>query len=169
MRGSLSSHRLAVLVLATAGLVPCLPAAADNPVPGLAATLRGHTEVIYGIAFTPDGKYVVTGSGDKTVKVWETATGKEFKTFAGPAGHQNLVLSVAVSPDGTLIASGGSDNTAKLWDFPTTSPLRDIARSAGTGALAVSPDGTKLAGGGKGGVNRNRVGPGYSLRCRSSR
>ncbi len=151
MRRSLSSRRLAVLLLATAGLVPCLPAADDNPVPGLAATLRGHTEVIYGIAFTPDGKYVVTGSGDKTVKVWETATGKEFKTFSGPAGHQSLVLGVAVSPDGALIASGGSDNSAKLWDFPLTSPLRNIAKSEGTGALAVSPDGTRLAGGGKDG------------------
>jgi WD40 repeat protein len=120
--------------------------------PGLVATLKGHTEAVYAIAFTPDAKFVVTGSGDRAVKVWETATGKEFKTFAGPAGHQNLVLSVAVSPDGGLIASGGSDNSAKIWDFPSNTPLREIAKSEGVPAIAVSPDGTRLAGGGKDGV-----------------
>jgi WD40 repeat protein len=151
MRRSLLSRRLAALVLlAAAGLVPWLPAD-DNPPAGLAATLKGHTEAVYALAFTPDGKYVVTGSGDRSLKVWETAGGKEFKTFAGPAGHQNLVLSVSLSPDGSLIASGASDNTARVWDFPRTTPLREIAKSEGAGALAVSPDGTRLAGGGKDG------------------
>jgi WD40 repeat protein len=153
MRRSLLPRRLPALVLlGAAGLVPFLPAADDSAPPGLAATLKGHTEAVYSLAFTPDGKYVVTGSGDRTLKVWETATGKEFKTFAGPTGHQNLVLGVAVSPDGTLIASCGSDNSAKLWDFPSTSPLGDIAKSEGAAALAVSPDGARLAGGGKDGA-----------------
>src|SRR5438067_6825826 len=78
------------------------------------ATLKGHTETVYGIAFTPDGRQVVTGSFDKTVRIWDAATGKEIKVLDGPAGHQNLVLSVAVSPDGKAIASGGQDNTAKV-------------------------------------------------------
>ncbi len=151
MRRSLLTRRLAVLVpLGAATLVPWLGAADSGPA-GLVATLQGHTEAVYALAFTPDGKHVVTGSGDRALKVWEVATGKELKTFAGPTGHQNLVLSVSVSPDGSLIASGGSDNTAKVWDFPRTSPLREIAKSDGTQALAVSPDGTRLAGGGKDG------------------
>src|SRR5436190_23307712 len=80
---------------------------ADDPaVPGVAATLKGHTEIVYAVAFSPDGKYVVTGSFDKSLKLWDTATGKEIKTFAGPAGHQNLILSVAFSPDGQSFVSG---------------------------------------------------------------
>ena len=83
--------------------------AADDPLPpGVAVLLKGHTEAVYAVAFTPDGKYVVTASFDKTLKVWETETGKEYKSFAGATGHQNLVLSVAISPDGTAVASGSS-------------------------------------------------------------
>src|SRR5436853_6539433 len=94
--------------------------AADEPAtpPGVVATLKGHTEIVYAVAFSPDGKYVVTGSFDKTLKLWETATGKEIKTFGGATGHQNLVLSVAWSPNGRILASGSSDNTAKLWATP---------------------------------------------------
>src|SRR4051794_19301754 len=86
----------------TALLIALGVAAADEAAspPGLVATLKGHTEAVYAVAFSPDGKYAVTGSFDKTIKLWEAATGKEIKTFDGPAGHQNLVLSVTVSPDG---------------------------------------------------------------------
>ena len=84
------------------------------PPPDVAATLKGHTESIYSTAFTPDGKYVVTGSFDKTLKVFETATGAEFKTFGGPnGGHTALVLSVAVSPDGTLVASVAQEGSVR--------------------------------------------------------
>src|SRR5579872_6996770 len=90
-----------------------LPAAGDAP-PAGAVPLKGHAESVYSVAYSPDGRYVVTGSFDHTLKVWEAASGKEIKSFGGAAGHQNLVLSVAVSPDGTQIASGGSDNSAKV-------------------------------------------------------
>ena len=104
--------------------------AADEPaVPaGVAAVLKGHTEPVYAIAFTPDGKYVVTGSFDKTLKLWEAATGKEIKTFDGPAGHQNLVLSVASSPDGT-----GTSNTAS-----TSRPAWSAARGPGSSRPPIS-------------------------------
>ena len=148
-----SSLRFAafVIVAAVAGVVPWLPAAEDAAAPGLVATLKGHSEAVYAVAFAPDGKAVVTGSGDRSVRVWDSATGKEIKSFGGAAGHQNLVLSVSISKDGSLIASGGSDNTAKIWDFPSSSPLRAIAKSEGASNLAVSPDGTKVASGDKDG------------------
>ena len=68
--------------------------AADEPaaVPAGVTTLKGHTEAVYAVAFSPDGGYVATGSFDKTLKLWDAATGKEVKTLGGPAGHQNLVL-----------------------------------------------------------------------------
>jgi WD40 repeat protein len=145
--------RLAVLVgfLALAGMLPWLPAAEDTTAPGMIATLKGHSEAIYALAFTPDGKHVVTGSGDHTLKVWDSASGKEIKSYGGPTGHQNLVLSVSLSRDGSLIASGGSDNKALLWDFPSSSSLRALAKTEGARVVAVSPDGTKLAGGNKDG------------------
>src|SRR5205823_14007432 len=82
------------------------------------ATFKGHTELVYAVAFSPDGKYLATGSFDNTIKLWEAATGKELKTFGGPQGHQKMVLSVAFSNDGTMIASGGADNALKVWDVP---------------------------------------------------
>jgi WD40 repeat protein len=127
-------------------------AADDALPPGVISVLKGHTEAVYAVAFTPDGKYVVTASFDKTLKVWETDTGKEFKTFGGTAGHQNLVLCVAISPDGTLVASGSSDNTAKLWDFPTNKPLREFVQTDSVNAVALSPDGARIAGAGKDGT-----------------
>jgi WD40 repeat protein len=146
-----SSSLAAFALMLIAGVVPWLSAADDSAAPGMLATLKGHSEAVYAVAFTPSGKHIVTGSGDHSVKVWDSATGKELKSYGGTAGHQNLVLSVAVSPDGSLIASGGSDNKALLWDFPSSTPLRDIAKSEGAAVLAISADGTKLAGGDKDG------------------
>jgi WD40 repeat protein len=114
--------------------------------------LKGHAETVYGIVYTPDGKQVITASFDKTLKIWDAATGKELKTFAGPQGHQNLVLCVALSPDGQLVASGSSDNQAKIWDFPGGKPTKEFAQSDAVNAIALSPDGTKLAAAGKDGI-----------------
>src|SRR5438105_3002589 len=127
--------------------------AADEPLPpGIVATLKGHTETVYTVSFSPDGRYVLTGSFDKSLKLWQAATGKEIKTFGGQAGHQNLVLAASFSPDGRLIASGSSDNTAKIWDTPFSIPFREYAHAAEVNALALSPDGSKLAAAGKDGT-----------------
>src|SRR5437763_3156508 len=93
-------------------------AADEPPLPAsVVATLKGHTEIVYAVAFSPDGKQVLTGSFDKTLKLWDTATGKEIKTLSGPKGHQDLILSVAFSPDGNLVASAAADKSVKLWDI----------------------------------------------------
>src|SRR5947208_1008802 len=86
--------------------------------PGM-VVLKGHTETVYAVAFSPDGKFVATGSFDKLAKLWEAATGKDLRTFGGTQGHQNLVLTVAFSPDGKTIATGSHDNNAKIWDMTT--------------------------------------------------
>jgi WD40 repeat protein len=151
MRQRPFSFSCVFVALVLALMLSWLPAAEDPSAPGTIATLKGHSEAVYAVAFTPDGKHVVTGSGDRTLKIWDSATGKELKSYGGPSGHQNLVLSVSLSPDGSLIASGGTDNTAKIWDFPMSSPLRNLAKSEGASVLAVGPDGAKLAGGDKNG------------------
>src|SRR5947207_16005445 len=77
--------------------------------------LVGHTDPVYTVDFTPDGALIVTGSFDKTLKLWDAATKKPVRTFTG---HTALVLTVAVSKDGSRIASGSIDSTVKLWDVP---------------------------------------------------
>ena len=72
------------------------------------------------MAFSPDGKRIVTGSGDETVKVWDAETGQEVLTLKGHAG---AVISVAFSPDGKRIVSGSEDRTVKVWDAETGQEL----------------------------------------------
>ena len=64
-------------------------------------------------AFSPEGKRLVSGSSDKTVKVWDAQTGQEALSLTG---HTGPVHSVAFSPDGQRIASASDDKTVKVWD-----------------------------------------------------
>ena len=68
------------------------------------------------MAFSPDGRRIVSGSEDKTLKVWDAETGQERLTLKG---HNGRVWSVAFSPDGTRIVSGSADKTLKVWDAET--------------------------------------------------
>src|SRR5262245_51103221 len=122
---------LAISVAALIAL-PLALAQDAGPLPGVLVTLPGHPEIIYSVAFRPDGKYLATASFDRTVKLWDAGAGREVRTFAGPQGHQNLVLSVAFAPDGKTLASGGSDNFARVWEVPQEAPLRafDLAGAA---------------------------------------
>jgi WD40 repeat protein len=130
----------------------------------LVTVLKGHTEAVYAIAFTPDGKQVLTGSFDKTIKLWDAVTGKEIKTFGGAAGHQDLVLGVAISPDGHRFASVSSDKTAKVWELPhqrpshkflgifeikntakDAVPIKSLGHPQMVDSVAFSPSGKQLA------------------------
>src|SRR5579859_2153687 len=75
-------------------------------------TLTGHSASIYGLAIGPDGRTFVSGSYDKTIKVWNLATGKEVRTLTD---HTEAICVVAISPDGQTLVSGSEDNTIKIW------------------------------------------------------
>ena len=75
-------------------------------------TLKGHTSGVRSVAFSPDGTRIVSGSTDKTVKVWDANTGQEMLTLKG---HTSGVRSVAFSSDGTRIVSGSYD-VVMIWD-----------------------------------------------------
>jgi WD40 repeat protein len=105
--------------------------------------LRGHDAVPTSATYSPDGRWVVTGSVDQTIKIWNAATGEPMWTLRG---HTGPVYSVDVSPDGTLIASGGEDTTIRLWDTVTKRELAKLrGQTSGSYWLVFSPDSRKLA------------------------
>jgi transcriptional regulator with XRE-family HTH domain/energy-coupling factor transporter ATP-binding protein EcfA2 len=106
-------------------------------------TLRGHTDWVSGVAFSPDGTRLATASDDRTAKVWDAATGEQLLTLTG---HTASVYRVAFNPDGTRLATASNDGTAKLWDAMTGQELRTFAGHTGwVNSVAISPDGSRLA------------------------
>ena len=86
-------------------------------------TLYGHSYWIVSVAYSPDGKRIISGSGDKTIKIWDANIGRCLNSLEG---HSGVVTSVAYSPDGTKIISGSRDNTIKIWDANTGQCLKTL-------------------------------------------
>ncbi|MGL4554438.1 MAG: c-type cytochrome domain-containing protein, partial [Gemmataceae bacterium] len=82
-----------------------------------------HSDTVFGVAFSPDDKSVVSGGADKFVKTFDVATGKFLKSFEG---HTHHVMGVGWSGDGKLLASAGADNVVKLWDYEKGEQARTI-------------------------------------------
>jgi len=92
--------------------------------------------------FSRDGKWIVSGDAGNRVKLWDAATGRDVKSFAG---HTDKIHSVAFSPDGRYIMSGSRDKTARLWDIESGRELRVFGNFRyHVNSVAFSPDG-KLA------------------------
>ncbi|MDZ7960587.1 MAG: LuxR C-terminal-related transcriptional regulator [Aulosira sp. DedQUE10] len=108
-------------------------------------TLEGHTNWIRSVAFSPDGEFLVSGSDDTTVRLWNTTTGQFLKKLEG---HEQRVWSVAFSPDGKTVASSSEDKTVKLWDIHTGECLHNLKKHTHwVRGVAFSPDGKILASG----------------------
>ena len=71
--------------------------------------VQGHVDRVYSVAFSPDGNWVLSGSGDHTIRIWDARTGEE--VIEPLKGHTKYVSSVSFSPDGTHIVSGSGDKT----------------------------------------------------------
>lgn len=104
---------------------------------GLLFTLTGHTAAVRSVALTPDGRRIVSGSDDQTVRVW-SVEGTHERTLAG---HSDWVRAVAVSADGVFAVSASDDHTIRIWNLDEGTEQRQIAIPAEwPRALAVTPD-----------------------------
>ncbi|MHC5718011.1 MAG: WD40 repeat domain-containing protein [Nostoc sp.] len=106
-------------------------------------TLQGHSNWVWSVAYSPDGKTLASGSRDETIKLWDVDTGAEKFTLKG---HSGWVTSVAFSPDGQTLASGSHDNTIRIWNVDTGEEIYIFkGHSNWVWSVAYSPDGKTLA------------------------
>lgn len=106
-------------------------------------TLVGHQDGVWSVALSPRGHILVTGSWDKTIKVWNVATGQLLRTLMG---HQEAVWSVALAADGKTLASGSSDQQIKIWNLPTGQLIHTLTgHSNWVAAVDLSPKGELVA------------------------
>jgi WD40 repeat protein len=102
--------------------------------------LEGHTADINSVAFSPDGRFVVTASVDSTARVWDTATGA---TVGELRGHSKSINSASFSPDGKFIVTASDDGSVRLWDATRFSLVRMIGETCprAVSSAEYSPDG----------------------------
>ena len=93
----------------------------DDGPPGEIRRFTGHGAGVLCVAFTPDGQYAVTGSRDRTIRVWDFRAGEEVRKFEG---HELGVWGIAITRDQRRLASCGPDKTIRLWDFDTGKEVR---------------------------------------------
>ena len=112
----------------------------------LVRKFTGHTDALYALALSPDGKLLVTGGYDQRIKLWDLATGKEKTTLKG---HNGCINGLSFRPDGKVLASASADRTIKLWD-----PVKGVRLDTFSQPLkeqftvAFSADGKTLVAGG---------------------
>jgi WD40 repeat protein/serine/threonine protein kinase len=106
-------------------------------------TCYGHTNDVYAVAFTPDGKQMVSVDGDGKIKRWDSTTGTE---LASIGTHEGRVLALAVNADGTCLATAGEDQTVVLWDAKSGDILHTCRGHTGSiNGVAFSPMGDRIA------------------------
>ena len=106
---------------------------------------KGHTDWVSSVAFAPDGNTLASGSGDYTIKLWDTRSGETLRTLEG---HRSSVRSVAFAPDGSTLASSSRDATVKLWDARSGALLRTLeGHTSWVRSVVFAPDGNTLASG----------------------
>jgi WD40 repeat protein/serine/threonine protein kinase len=106
---------------------------------------EGHTKGAWGVAFSPDGRYALSGGSDGTCVLWEVATGREVRRFSG---HDTSVEDVVFSPDGRQALTASQDKTVRLWDVQTGKEIRALkGHTDFVYRVAFSPNGRRALSG----------------------
>ncbi|MEM7726847.1 MAG: WD40 repeat domain-containing protein [Cyanobacteria bacterium P01_A01_bin.45] len=107
-------------------------------------TLSGHDAPVEALSISPEGKILVSGSADNTVKVWNLHNGKLLRTLKD---HKGRVTSVAIAPDGEILITGSDDSTIKIWNLKTGELISTLNQSeAVVTSIVITPDGKKFIG-----------------------
>ncbi|KAH9853261.1 WD40 repeat-like protein [Lenzites betulinus] len=105
------------------------------------AVLDGHTDVIQSIHYSPDGSKIVTASVDKSLRIWDAATG----TLLHALPHDEIVMNAIFSPNGKVVASCSGDYSAKIWDAETGQLLHKLTRHSGVvWSIAFDPESRRV-------------------------
>ena len=148
-----------VAISPDATTIACAPEPLHNAVLWDAVTGRqklvspgAHAAPCEGLACSPDGSKIVTGSEDGTVRLWDAATSKQLRAFAAVDSFPCVTRSIAFTRDGKVMATGGhlrrgDDDVGfvRLWDAQSGALRRDVEAGQGAAKLAFSQDGSRLA------------------------
>lgn len=120
-------------------LVACVPFAALSQQYALETVIqKGHDQAVLAVEISPDSNYVATGSRDKTMKLWELATGREVRTYLG---HTGTVNNIRFSRSGSYAITSSGDGTARIWDILTGKTIFTTpARNYFLASVGISPD-----------------------------
>jgi WD40 repeat protein len=100
-----------------------------------------HAKEVSGVAFSPDGRLLATGSDDHTAQLWEVASGREVSRVT----HDDWVWWLAFSPDGQTLATASQDGTARLWEVASRQERARFTHGGTVWTIAFSPDGRLVA------------------------
>lgn len=130
-----------------------------EPIAVLERVLAGHTNYVWDVVVTPDGRRVLSASNDATIRMWDIFSGSNLATFKG---HTAFVCSVCVSRDGNLVAAGAADGAIKVWNLHSGHLVHELHHGALDAKVAFGPTVAELLSGGADGHLRQ-----WSLQSRT--
>lgn len=124
-------------ILHTLVILLCFaPAMAQQVITEPVMTLKGHTKDIEALAYSPDGKILVSGGWDNTIKVWNPESGELMKDFVA---HDGAIRCMAFSRDSKMLITGARDNSIKIWDSTWTAKYSLFGHQNTINAVLIDP------------------------------